>query len=196
MDPIDPDHVAGYDEGLAKVTIGTLQRLSGRIELCDYDPMWPEAYRVEAASVRRALGRRVVRLEHVGSTSVVGLPAKPVIDIVLEVHDSSAELEYVSDLEMAGYVLRIREPGWFEHRLLKSSPRAVNLHVFSGGCPETDRMVQFRDWLRTNATDRDLYARCKQELASRDWTYMQQYADAKTEVICSILARARAMRGA
>lgn len=80
--------------------------------------------------------------------------------------DSSDEPGYVPDLEVAGYVLGIREPEWFEHRLLNGSQRAVNLHVFSGGCPETDRMMQFRDWLRNNAGDRDRYGRCKRELAS------------------------------
>jgi GrpB-like predicted nucleotidyltransferase (UPF0157 family) len=158
MRPSDPNDVAAYGESLAEVTIGTPQRLSGRIELCDYDPTWPDAYGRRAARVSAVLGQRVVRLEHVGSTSVPGLPAKPIIDIVLEVPDSSDELAYVSDLEAVGYVLRIREPVWFEHRLFKGSDGTVNLHVFSCECPETDRMVRFRDWLRRNAGDRDLYA--------------------------------------
>jgi GrpB-like predicted nucleotidyltransferase (UPF0157 family) len=126
----------------------------------------------------------------VGSTSVPDLPAKPVIDIVLEVPDSSAEPAYVPDLEDAGYVLRIREPDWFEHRLFKGPDTDINLHVFSGGCTETDRMVLFRDWLRGNDADRDLYARAKRELASREWKYMQQYADAKTAIVTDIMTRA------
>jgi GrpB-like predicted nucleotidyltransferase (UPF0157 family) len=93
---------------------------------------------------------------------------------------------------VAGYIARIREPGWFEHRVFRSPTGDVNLHVFSGGCPETDRMIQFRDWLRSNRADRELYARTKHELASRPWTYMQQYADAKTDVIASIMRRAQA----
>ena len=122
-----------------------------------------------------------------------GLPAKPIIDIVLEVLDSSDEPGYVSDLEAAGYVLRIREPDWFEHRMFRDLDLAVNLHVLSAGCSETGRMVRFRDWLRGNASDRDLYAGAKRELASREWTYVQQYADAKTEVIATIMARAEAV---
>jgi GrpB-like predicted nucleotidyltransferase (UPF0157 family) len=129
----------------------------------------------------------------VGSTSVPGLPAKPIIDIVLEVLDSSDEPSYVSDLEAAGYVLRIREADWFEHRMFRDLDLGMNLHVFSAGCSETGRMVRFGDWLNADASDRDLYARAKRELASREWSYVQQYADAKTDVIASIMARAQAI---
>jgi GrpB protein len=76
-------------------------------------------------------------------------------------------------------------------RLFKSPDEDVNLHVFSGGCAETDRMARFRDWLRSNGADRDLYARAKRELAAREWTYVQQYADAKTDVIAAIEVRAK-----
>ena len=134
----------------------------------------------------------MVRLEHAGSTSVPTLPAKPIIDIALEVPDSTDEAAYVPDLEEAGYVLRIREPDWFEHRLFKGPDTNVNLHVFSASCEETDRMLLFRDWLRTNAADRERYASPKRELAERDWKYMQQYADAKTAVVLAIMARAEA----
>jgi len=190
----DPNDVAAYDEGLAKVTIGGPQPLTGQIEIRDYDPSWPALYAREAERIRAVLGDRVVRLEHAGSTSVPGLPAKPVIDIVLEVPDSSDESAYVPDLEGAGYVLRIREPDWFEHRVFKGADTNLNLHVFSAGCLETDRMVLFRDWLRSNEADRDLYARTKRELASRDWKYTQQYADAKTAVVTEIMTRAQASR--
>lgn len=191
--PSNPDLADAYDQRLADVTTGTPRRLSGPIELSDYDPAWARAYRCEAARIGGALGTRALRIEHVGSTSVPGLPAKPIIDIVLELARSSDEPAYVPDLEAAEYGLRIREPDWFEHRLFKRQDPAVNLHVFTRGCPASDRMVRFRDWLRGNAADRDLYARAKRELASRKWTYVQQYADAKTEVIASILTRAHAL---
>ena len=132
----------------------------------------------------------MIRIEHVGSTSVPGLPAKPLIDIVLEVADSADEAAYVPAMESAGYVLRIREPDWYEHRLLKGPDTDVNVHVFTAGCEEVDRMLLFRDWLRANAADRELYAERKRELAGRDWKYMQQYADAKTAVVQEIMARA------
>lgn len=132
-----------------------------------------------------------LRIEHAGSTSVPGLPAKPIIDIVLAVADSATESQYVPALTRAGYQLRIREPAWHEHRMLKSPEPEVNLHVFSASCPEIDRMLAFRDWLRVNAADRDLYARCKRELAQQNWKYTQNYADAKAAVIEQILSRAQ-----
>jgi len=191
VDLPDPDDVSAYDE-LEQRLIGGPRPLAGPIELREYDPRWPTLYAEHAGRLREALGERVARVEHVGSTSVPGLAAKPVIDIALEVPDSADEPAYTGDLEAAGYLLRAREPDWFEHRLLHTTGRDVNLHVFSAGCPETDRMAMFRDWLRTNDADRELYLRTKRELAARDWKYMQQYADAKTGVIKEIMARAMA----
>ena len=188
----DPNDVAAYEEELAKVTIGGPQPLAAPIEIREYDPEWPRLYAREEARVRSILGERVVRIEHAGSTSVPGLPAKPVIDIVLEVPDSSNEPAYVPDMEAAGYVLRIREPDWFEHRNFKGPDTNVNVHVFTARCDELDRMLLFRDWLRANAGDRELYAKRKRELAAHDWKYTQQYADAKTAVVREIMARAEA----
>jgi GrpB-like predicted nucleotidyltransferase (UPF0157 family) len=188
--PRDPDDVAAYDRELAEVTIGGPRPLAGPVEIHDYDPEWPRLYEREEERIRAALGDRVVRVEHVGSTSVPGLPAKPIIDIALEVPDSADEAAYVPALEAAGYSLRIREPDWFEHRVLKGPDTDVNVHVFGAGCEEVDRMILFRDWLRENAADRELYIEKKRELAGREWKYMQQYADAKTSVVKEIMARA------
>ncbi len=190
--PRDPTDVAAYDAFLPEVVVGELRPLSSPIEICDYDQAWPGLYEREAARIRAVLGERVMRLEHAGSTSVPSLPAKPIIDTVLEVADSSEEAVYVSDLEAAGYVLRIREPDWFEHRLFKGPDTNVNLHVFSSGCEETDRMLMFRDWLRANHIDRERYAAAKRELAEQDWKYAQQYADAKTAVVREIMSSAEA----
>jgi GrpB-like predicted nucleotidyltransferase (UPF0157 family) len=164
------------------------------IELCDYDPHWPDRYAEHAVRVRAALGERASRIEHVGSTSVPGLAAKPIIDIVLEVRDSADEAAYIGDLAGAGYLLRIREPDWFEHRLFNGADQDVNLHVFSTGCAETDRMVRFRDWLRVNEHDRELYAGAKRKLAARNWKDVQQYADAKSDVIAQIMRAADSQR--
>ncbi|HET9322773.1 MAG TPA: GrpB family protein [Gaiellaceae bacterium] len=188
----DPNDVAAYDRDLAEVTIGGPQPLRRPIEIRDYDPAWARLYEGEEARIRSALRDRVLRIAHAGSTSVPGLPAKPIIDVVLEVRDTSVEADYVPELEAAGYVLRIREPDWFEHRLLKSTDPDVNLHVFPAGCEEVDRMLLFRDWLRTHADDRELYANAKRELAARDWKYGQQYADAKSAVVAEIMGRAGA----
>lgn len=110
-----------------------------------------------------------LRIEHVGSTSVPELAAKPVIDVLLVVADSAQETDYVPALEAAGFELRIREPGWHEHRMFQVPERNVNLHVFSAGSSEIDRMLAFRDWLRSNASDREFYARTKRALAQQDW---------------------------
>ncbi len=190
----DPNDVAAYDNALAHIVVGELKPLTTPIEIVDYDPGWPALYEREEVRIRGALGEKVVRLEHAGSTSVPTLPAKPIIDIVLEVQDSADEPAYVSDLEAAGYVLRWREPEWFEHRMFKGPDTNVNLHVLSANEPETDRMLLFRDWLRTNAADRDVYASKKRELAARDWKYGQQYADAKTAIVAEIMARAEAAK--
>jgi len=182
------------EKDLRAVTIGEPTPLSGKIELADYDPAWPALFDLAAARIRAALGDRVLLLEHVGSTSVPGLAAKPRVDILLAVADSSAEPAYIPWLEATGYSLRIREPHWHEHRMLVRhdlAEPAENLHVFSLGGPEIDRMLRFRDWLRTHDDDRDLYARTKRDLARRDWQYTQEYADAKTAVVEEILARAR-----
>jgi len=186
----DPTDEAWYDEELARVTIGEVKPLDGRIEIAEYDARWPLLYGLEESRIRAALGNRVVLIEHAGSTSVPGLPAKPVIDILLEVRSSAREEEYVPALEAVGYTLRIREPDWFEHRLFKGPDTNVNLHVFSEGCEEVGKMLAFRDRLRESAADRELYAATKRELAARDWKHVQQYADAKAEVVREILARA------
>jgi GrpB-like predicted nucleotidyltransferase (UPF0157 family) len=186
----DSEDVASYDEEVAKATVGDPAHNTRKVEIHDYDPEWPRLYEREAERIREALGGRVLRLEHVGSTSVPGLPAKPVIDMVLEVPDSSAEETYVPDLERAGYRLQIREPEWFEHRLFKGPDTNVNLHAFSRGEAEIDAMIRFRDHLRRQPGERELYAATKRELAAREWTYVQQYADAKTAVVREILARA------
>jgi len=165
--------------------------MSNRILIVNYDPQWPELFRREADRIRAVLGSRALRIEHTGSTSVPGLVAKPIIDMLLVVTDSAEEEMYVPALEASGYVLRIRETDWHEHRMFTGPDTKVNLHVFSSGCPEIDRMLMFRDWLRRNAADQDLYARTKLALAQQEWKYVQNYADAKTVVIEEIMARAR-----
>jgi GrpB-like predicted nucleotidyltransferase (UPF0157 family) len=161
------------------------------ILIVDYDPHWPELFAQEAKRVLSLLGSQVLLIEHTGSTAVPGLAAKPVIDLLLVVANSAEETAYVPVLESAGYVLRIREPQWYEHRMFKGPDADINLHVFSRGCPEIDRVLLFRDWLRRNADDRDLYERAKKDLAQKEWEDVQNYADAKTVVIEDILSRAR-----
>ena len=165
-------------------------RVDGPISLVEYDPAWPVTFEAGAARIRSALGRTAALIEHAGSTAVPGLAAKPIIDIVLGVPNSTDEGAYVPPLEAVGYRLVIREPGWYEHRLLKGTDPAVNVHVFSIGCEEIEAMLRFRDRLRHHPGDLELYLRTKRQLAARTWTYVQDYADAKSEVIREIRERA------
>jgi GrpB-like predicted nucleotidyltransferase (UPF0157 family) len=179
------------EEQLRASQIGELVPRVAPIQIVDYDPEWPHLYEREAKRVQSTLGERVLLIEHVGSTSVPGLAAKPKIDILLVVANSADESAYVPALESAGYVLRIREPDWYEHRMFKGPDTDINLHVFSSGCTEIDRMLQFRDWLRSDESDRLLYEHTKRELARINWKYTQNYADAKTTVVQEILTRAQ-----
>ena len=188
-------HVPMTEEQMRAVQVGELAPLVGPIYIVDYDPEWPRLFEREAERVQATLGDRVLLIEHVGSTSVPGLAAKPRIDVLLVVADSVDESNYVPALEAAGYVLRIREPDWYEHRMFNGPGTDINLHVFSPGCPEVDRMLLFRNWLRSNASDRRLYERTKRELARQDWKYTQNYADAKATVVEEILARAQVGAG-
>jgi GrpB-like predicted nucleotidyltransferase (UPF0157 family)/SAM-dependent methyltransferase len=171
---------------------GEAPKLNATVTLVDHDPEWPRLFEREAERIRGALGERVLVLEHVGSTSVPGLCAKPCLDILLEVPDSDDEDTYVPALEAAGYRLVIREPDWEKHRCFKGPDTNVNLHVYSPGNGQTPRYRLFRDRLRSHPEELELYATTKRELGAKEWKYIQQYADAKTEVIEAILGRARA----
>src|SRR6516225_10963516 len=180
------------EEDLQATRIGKVIPHDAPITLAEYDPQWPALFDREAARIRAVLGAAAVRVEHVGSTSVPGLAAKPIIDMLLAVPDSADEPAYVPALEDAGYVLSIREPDWFEHRLFKGPDTAINLHVFTVGSAEIDQMLMFRDWLRADEADRDAYLRVKRDLAKRTWRHVQHYADSKTAIVQQVMARARA----
>ena len=107
------------EQEIMAATIGKRVPLNGPVHLAPYDTAWPALFAEEAKRIREVLGDRIALLEHVGSTSVPGLSAKPIIDMVLAVADSNDEAAYVAPLEQRGYVLRIRELNWFRHRLLK-----------------------------------------------------------------------------
>ncbi|MFJ7216745.1 GrpB family protein [Amycolatopsis sp. NPDC098790] len=180
------------DDEIQDIWVGEAPQLNSTVTLAEYDPEWPELFEREAERIRRLLGDRVLVLEHVGSTSVPGLCAKPIIDILLEVPDSADEDAYVPALEAAGYRLVIREPDWEKHRSFKGPDTNINLHVYSPGNGQTERYRLLRERMRAHPEERDLYAAKKRELAAKEWKYIQNYADAKTEVIEEILGRARA----
>lgn len=183
------------DEEMAAAHVSGAPTLhNDTVQLAPYDPSWPGQYAAEAAKIRAALDADALVLEHVGSTSIPGMAAKPIIDIILGVADSADEDAYVPALTAQGYRLHIREPDWNQHRLMKGADPVVNLHIFTVGNPELTRMTAFRDRCRTHPEELQLYLDTKRELASRTWRYVQHYANAKAEVVEQIIARALADR--
>lgn len=183
------------DADIQSRRVGPVVPHNAAITLAEYDDAWPVLFAHEADRIRAVLGSTAIMVEHAGSTSVPGLAAKPIIDIVLAVPNSADEAAYVPALEAAGYVLRIREPDWFEHRLFKGPGTDINLHVFSAGASEIGRMLLLRDWLRASDADRDAYLHVKRDLARRTWRHVQHYADAKSEIVEQIIKRASEATG-
>jgi GrpB-like predicted nucleotidyltransferase (UPF0157 family) len=156
------------------------------IVIVAYDADWPRRFEIERHRITVALGRRAITVDHIGSTSVPGLPAKPIIDVDLAVADVDDEAAYLPDLLAAGYELRVREPG---HRMVRPPQQDVHVHVTTAGTDRVRRDLRFRDRLRADAADRDAYAALKRRLARRDWPDMNAYAEAKGDLIAEILAR-------
>jgi GrpB-like predicted nucleotidyltransferase (UPF0157 family) len=163
------------------------------VAVVDPDPAWSHWYTQLACKIRRALGWRVLDLDHVGSTSVPGLAAKPIIDIDLTVADPNHESAYVPALEAVGFELRVREPWWHGHRLLRATEPWCHLHVFGFDSPELVKHRIFRDWLRGNADERELYARTKREAseaATAGEEDSMRYNARKEQVVREIYHRA------
>lgn len=173
---------------MSEVLIGGIEKRE--VVIVDYDPRWPGKFQKHAAIVAQALGPKALVIEHVGSTSVPGLAAKPIIDIDVLVEDSSNEGAYLSDLAAAGYMLRVREPDWHEHRMFRTPELDVHIHIFSLGCVEVARHLTFRNRLQSHAEDRLRYEALKRKLAKEDWPDMNAYARAKSELVEEIIARA------
>jgi GrpB-like predicted nucleotidyltransferase (UPF0157 family) len=167
------------DAYLDRVLIGGRERRE--IVIADYDPAWPARFEVERVRIAAALGDRALRIEHVGSTSVPGLAAKPIVDILVGV----ASLDGV-DLEPTGYLLRVREAG---HLMFRTPELDVHVHVWASGSPNIAADLAFRDRLRGSAEDRAAYEALKRELATRDWPDMNHYAEAKGPLIREIAGR-------
>ena len=157
------------------------------IRIVSYDAAWPRKYEANARVIADALSASALRIEHIGSTSVPGLAAKDIIDILVVVQDSANESAYLPQLEAFGYILRVREPEWNEHRMFRTKEKDVHVHIYSSGCPEIERNLIFRDRLRRNIDDRRRYEQTKRELATKEWSDMNEYAEAKSTVIESIL---------
>jgi GrpB-like predicted nucleotidyltransferase (UPF0157 family) len=159
------------------------------IVIVEYDHAWQGRFERERERIRAALGDTALRIEHIGSTAVPGLAAKPVIDVLVTVKTPGDEVAVRSALESTGYELRVREPG---HRMFRTPTRDVHVHVWANEDPEGGRYLVFRDRLRRSAEDRAAYERLKRDLATRAWNDMNEYADAKSDLVREIIARATA----
>ena len=155
-----------------------------------YDSAWPIRFDDLARALRSELGSQAQRIDHVGSTAVPGLAAKPVIDVALIVADARDEAAYLPALESAGFVLRIREPEWHEHRLVRGAEPVANVHIWSPDCPEPARHRMFRDWLRADDDDRRAYGELKLALAHQGFEDVMHYNNAKSALIHDIYERA------
>ncbi len=181
--PYDPPS----DEEIARARVAPTDHTV--VEVVAPDASWPEQFSAVRTAVETALGDRALSVRHVGSTSVPGLWAKPIIDVDLIVADSADEAAYLPDLEAAGFELRVREPEWEEHRCLRGTDPPSNLHVWSPGSEEPARHAAFRDWLITQPDDREAYAAVKRDLATQGFTDAMQYNNAKAGLIYDIYER-------
>lgn len=178
------------DEYVKKVVVSGNIEHNQTILLKPYDDRWPALFKREKNRISKILKDRALMIEHIGSTSVPGLTAKPIIDILLVVEDAGKEELYVNDLCEHGYILRIKEPDFENHHMFKGPDTDINLHVFSKGSKEIEKYLLFRNYLRHHADARQLYEDTKKELAKKTWKYVQNYADAKTDVVQKILKAA------
>jgi GrpB-like predicted nucleotidyltransferase (UPF0157 family) len=177
------------DAYLDAVLVGGRER--GAVEIVEYDPSWPVVFEEHRSRILAALGAVAHRIEHIGSTAVPGLAAKPIVDIMVTVDDPDDEAAYLAPLEAAGYELRVREA---DHRMLRTPQRDVHVHVWRKASKDEERHLMFRDHLRSNPGDRDEYASLKRSLAGI-WRDVNYYAEAKGPFIGRTVEAARSTPG-
>lgn len=178
------------DEYIQKVIVNGNVEHNQTIQLNPYDEKWPALFEREKERILKILKDKALMIEHIGSTSVPGLMAKSIIDILLVVEDAGKEEDYMDDLCRHGYILRVREPDFENHHMFKGPDTDIHLHVFSKGSKEIEKYLLFRNYLRLHDDARELYENTKKELAKKTWKYVQNYADAKSEVVQKILSDA------
>jgi GrpB-like predicted nucleotidyltransferase (UPF0157 family) len=182
-------HSPRLDAAFDRVVIGSRQ--PGPVTLVKCDPMWPTQFEALRAELAGTLGPLATGIEHVGSTAVPHLAAKPIIDVLVTVESIDPDEIYAAPLAAIGYELRVREPG---HRMFRPATRDVHVHVWAEGSQEAEDYVLLRNRLRASPADRDAYEALKRELARHDWPDVNYYAEAKSPMVRELLARARAAR--
>ena len=157
------------------------------IKVIPYSPDWPKRFEKEKQKIQAALGRYVEYIDHIGSTAVPGLSAKPIIDIQVSVADPDDESKLLLQMQKQGYVLRVREKG---RRMFRTPELDVHIHVCKVSSDWERRHLLFRDWLRHDSADRKAYQKLKERLAKEDWRTMNHYAGAKSDLIREITSHA------
>ncbi len=158
-----------------------------KIEVVEYDPMWPDAFELEATKVKEALGKNCIEIYHIGSTSVPGLSAKPIIDMLCVVRDIQEVDHAVEAMESLGYEAK-GESGMAFRRFFQKGKdvRTHHIHVYQQGDPEIDRYLKFRDWMRSHPTDAKNYAQLKVELAAKFPNDILSYCNGKDLFVAGI----------
>jgi GrpB-like predicted nucleotidyltransferase (UPF0157 family) len=174
------------DRWLDHAVIG--ERRPGPVKLVEYDADWPARFERLRGPLADRLGPTARRIEHVGSTAIPGMAAKPIVDVLVTVEDVEDEARYLPAIVELGYELRVRETG---HRMFRPPSRDAHVHVCNEGSREHHDYLLLRDWLRRSEKDRDDYGRLKRKLATEDWPDVNYYARAKGLLISEILNRAR-----
>lgn len=197
--PLSPaDVVRDYVDDGSSVERVNHRKSELKMAIVEPNPAWPQRFQDTKARIEDALGLAVVLIQHAGSTSVLGLPAKDVIDVDLVVKNVKNEATYVEPLEHAGFLFLFREADWHQHRYFvdegdRPDAYPVNLHVFGPDCPEVERHRIFREWLIKTPEDLHLYANVKRQAAAAAEAAgesMQEYTVRKDKVVREILDRA------
>jgi len=172
-----------------KLEVGVIGGSEKRdIQIVEYNEKWAVKFEKHSRIIKDSLNDMALSIEHIGSTSVPKLAAKPIIDILLVVKDSGDESKYLKKMQTAGYQLRVREPDFHEHRMFRTVQKDIHIHVLSEGSSEIDRYLVFRNRLRLNENDRKEYEATKRKLATDEWKDMNEYASAKTQIVERIIA--------
>ncbi len=159
------------------------------VVVVDYDPQWPIVYKKEKAEIVRAIGDEVIAIEHIGSTAVPGLGAKPIIDIMVAVRHLSDADQCIQSLQSIGYeYVPEHEVQIPERRYFRKAHR--HLHMVEPTSDFWRRHLFFRDHLRSHPKVAREYYELKKQLASECGLDRKAYTDAKTAFIQSIVARA------
>lgn len=165
----------------------------GTVELEPYNDEWQRAFETEAERVRSALGDRIVALEHVGSTAIEGLAAKPIIDMLLVVESLTHEKRWIDQFENLNYAFR-PDDSVSDRLFFAKGPERERTHYLSvterGSNTHVEQLL-FRDYLRRNPTRADEYERLKRDLANRYPDDRSAYTDRKSQFVRRVLREAR-----